>query len=104
MSRRVKKATYPDVLWVQAVLAPRRRDAAVEVGPGASHVQLVLVGLGGDIVSHVGAGKEELEKIHKQGLSRLQHEVSDRVCGFVSLLRTKPWVDSRLRLKSSILG
>ena len=42
------------------MLAPGRRDAAVEVGPGATHVHLVLVGLGGDVVSQVAHGEQEL--------------------------------------------
>lgn len=42
--------TYADVLRVQAVLAPGRRDAVVEVGARPSHVQLLLVRLGGDVV------------------------------------------------------
>lgn len=62
MTERRESAAHPDVLGIQAVLAPRRRDAAVQVGPRTAHVQLVLVGLRGDVVSHVGAGKQELMK------------------------------------------
>lgn len=57
-----KNTTYPDVLGIQAVFAPRRCDAAVEIRAGATHVQLVLVGLRGDVVPHLGAGKQELQK------------------------------------------
>lgn len=58
---------HPDVLRVQAVLAPCWRYAAVEVRSRATHVQLVLIGLRRDIISHVGASKQELMEGGKIG-------------------------------------
>lgn len=51
---------HPNVFGVQAVFAPRRRDAAVQVGARATHVQLVLVRLRGNVVSHLRAREQEL--------------------------------------------
>lgn len=42
------------------MFTPCRGDATVQVGPRATHVQLVFVGLRGYVVPHVGAGKQEL--------------------------------------------
>jgi len=58
---------YSNVLRVQAVLAPCWCYAAVEVRSRASHVQLVLVGLGGNVISHVSASKRELMEEQKTG-------------------------------------
>lgn len=69
MERINKNKSYPDVLRVQAVLTPCRGDAAVEVRPRSTHVQLVLVGLGCDVISHVGASKQELREDMKKCFS-----------------------------------
>lgn len=58
--------TYADVLRVQAVLAPGRRDAVVEVGARPSHVQLLLVRLGGDVVPGLGPLGQELIKMERE--------------------------------------
>ena len=46
--------SHPYVLGVQAVLTPGRGDAVVEVGARAAHVQLLLVGLRGDVLPGLG--------------------------------------------------
>ena len=53
--------SHPYVLGVQAVLAPGRGDAVVEVGARAAHVQLLLVGLCGDVIPGLGPLGQELE-------------------------------------------
>lgn len=53
--------TNPYVLGVKAVFAPCRCDAAVEVGPWAPHVQLIFIGLSGDVICQVCPRKQELE-------------------------------------------
>lgn len=68
--------TYADVLRVQAVLAPGRRDAVVEVGAGPSHVQLLLVRLGGDVVPGLGPLGQELIKRRRERSSRWQQTAS----------------------------
>lgn len=57
---------YPYVLRVQAVLAPRRGDAVVKVRARSAHVQLLLVGLGGDIIPGLRPFEQELGHTERQ--------------------------------------
>lgn len=56
----VENPAHPYVLGVQAVLAPGRGDAVVEVGAGPAHVQLLLVGLRGDVLPGLCPRGQEL--------------------------------------------
>lgn len=54
---------YPYILRVQTVLAPSRGDAVVEVRPRSSHVQLLLVGLSGDVIAGLCPFGQELRQM-----------------------------------------
>lgn len=54
------KVTHPNVLRIQTVLTPCRCNAAIEIRSRTTHVQLILIGLGGYIISHLGASEQEL--------------------------------------------
>lgn len=51
---------YPYILRVQAVLAPGRRNAVVEVRARSSHVQLLLICLSGNIIPGLSPFGQEL--------------------------------------------
>lgn len=54
---------HPDIFRVQAVLAPGRGDAVVEVGARSSHVQLLLIGLSGNVVPGLSPFGQELKQM-----------------------------------------
>lgn len=62
------RMTYTYVLRIQTVLAPGRRDAVVEVGARSSHIQLLLISLGGDIVPGLCSLGQELIKRERETL------------------------------------
>lgn len=57
---------HPYILGVQAVLAPGRGDAVVEVRARSSHVQLLLVGLCGNIIPGLSPFGQELTQMESK--------------------------------------
>lgn len=55
------ESTHSNVVWVQAVLTPGRRYAAVQVGPRTTHVQLVLISLCGNVIPRISPCEQELQ-------------------------------------------
>jgi len=57
---------YPYILRVQAVLTPGRGNAVVEVRARPPHVQLLLIGLGGNVIPGLSPFGQELRQMESK--------------------------------------